>query len=634
MINKITNFAFSVLIVCIVASCATTSTQSKKVSQTEKPEIKKAEELIQDGQFQDAATIFWNLAENKPSPQRETLQLRAAETVLRPETKAQAQQYLYAIDEKKLTQDLLVRKRVATAELKLLYGQAQLALEAIPEKLIDASPKYKPHVLAVRAKALQAAKYTYESIETRIALNPLLNNKDQYNKNNDLIWQSLLKSNRDEIAEWQTKNSDPEFDAWISLALIQKQPYGNLPELNNEVQQWRNQHGNHKIPNYIVDSIAKDWASYHISPNKIALLLPMTGRYSQVAEAIYAGITTAREFGGTLNPAPELVLYDTGDDPTAAVSYYQRAVSESVDFVIGPLQKNAVTTLVKQKLISVPTLTLNYSDDFHIENKNLYQFGLLPEDEARQVAERASIDNFQTALVLVPESEWGTRILEEFTSRFTELGGVVLQVERYYTNEPDHSIAIKNLLQLSQSEQRRSRVQSIIGQNIEFEPRRRQDGDFIFMAATPAQARLIRPQLSYHFANDLPVYSTSHIFSGNENLAADQDINGITYCDIPWLLSNETTIQLLKDSLDLQESSSPSRLPRFAALGIDAYQIIPHLQRLAAYEYDSYHGVTGRLSINKNQRIYRELLWARFKNGRPQTIGFSPYIDIQPSLKE
>ena len=630
MIKKITQIVVLVFIVCALASCATPTISGKRVSQVEKSQIRQAEKLIQEEQYQEAASIFWNLSENKPSPQREALQLRAAEAVLHPQTKLQAQQYLGAIDEKVLTQDLLVRKRVATAELKLLNGQPQLALEVIPENLINASPKYKPHVLAVRAKALQSAQQIRESIETRIALNPLLTNKEQYNKNNNLIWQSLLKSNRDELTEWQTTNSDPELAAWLSLALIQKQPYENLPALDNEVQQWRKQHQGHKVPNNIVDSIAQDWASYHISPNKIALLLPMTGRYSQVAEAIYAGIITAREFGETFNPPPELVLYDIGDDASSAASYFRRAVGEGADLVIGPLQKEAVNILAKEEQLAVPTLTLNYADNLHAEEKNLYQFGLLPEDEARQVAERASLDNLHTALVLVPESEWGTRILGAFTSRFVELGGVVLQAERYYVNDSDHSVAIKNLLQINQSEKRRRNIQAIIKQNVEFEPRRRQDADFVFLAATPPQARLLRPQLNFHFATDLPVYATSHVFSGNENIAADQDINGITYCDIPWLLSNDTSIELLRDSLDLQESSSPSRLPRFAALGIDAYQIIPHLQRLAAYEYDSYHGTTGRLSIHSDNRIYRELIWAKFQNGRPQIIGFLPYANSQP----
>jgi len=612
---------------CILPSCADFRLYTSKASDSaSSSQTLRAEKFLKAGKYQEAADIFWSEAKTRPSPQKEALQIRAAEAVLQPETKLQAQQYLSAIDESALTKDLLVRKRVASAELALLSGQPQVALYAATEKLINVSEKYNPHLLAVRAKALKSAGMMKQSIETRIALNKLLRNPGQLKKNNELIWQTLLDTNNTELNSWSASNNKPELAAWLSLAAIQKRPHENQLSLDNEIQLWRTSHPEQRIPNHIIDSITKDYASFHITPNKIALLLPLTGRYSKVAEAVYAGITTAREFGEAFNPPPELVVYDTGDDPISAISYYQRAVTEGADFIIGPFQKDAVRILVKQGSVPVPTLSLNYSDSELDGAQNLYQFGLLPEDEAKQVAERASFENKGAALVLVPEGEWGTRLLAAFTERFHELGGSVIQSERYFPQNSDYSVAIKSLLQLNQSEQRRRNVQSIIKTNIEFEPRRRQDADFIFIAASPQQARLIRPQLSFHFASDLPVFATSHIFSGNENISADQDINGVTYCDLPWLLSDDPSMELLRDTLDLQTSSSSSRLPRFAALGIDAYQVIPHLQRLSANDFDRYQGTTGKLSIDAQNRIYRELIWAKFEKGRPESLGETPNI--------
>lgn len=624
--QKTAHIVVLIITLCALASCAGFPLSGSKGLAN--AQIRHAEKLLEAGEYQEAADIFWSVAETKSSPQREALQIRAAETVLRPETKLQAQQYLSAIDESVLTQDLFVRKRVAIAELGLINGQPQLALDTVPEKLLELSQRYKPHVLAARAKALQAAGHTRYSIQTRVALNPLLKKPEQLKKNNELIWQSLLNASIEEINTWASNNENPDLAAWLNLASIQKQAHENLPSLQNKLQQWRIQFQHKKVPNYIIDSIAQDWATFRIAPNKIALLLPMTGRYSKIAEAIYAGITTAREFGEAFNPSPDIVLYDTGDDPVTAASYHRRAVSDGADFIIGPLQKDAVSVLASQEQLAVPTLSLNYADDVLAGPQKLFQFGLLPEDEARQVAERASLDNHQAALVLVPEGKWGTRLLEAFTTRFFELGGATLQSERYIAKDADYSVAIKTLLQINQSEQRRRNIQSIIKKEVKFEPRRRQDADFIFIAASPKQARSLRPQLSYHYASDLPVYATSHVFSGSENISADQDINGVTYCDIPWLLSNDPSVELLRDSLDLQLSSSQSRLPRFAALGIDAYQIIPHLQRLAAHEYDRYDGVTGKLSVGGQNRVFRELVWAKFQDGRPQSI---PSTAPQPS---
>lgn len=621
----------TLLVTCMLWSCADFPLDAGKVFDSESSsQTRRAEKLLATGKYQEAASIFWAEAETRSSPQKEALQIRAAEAVLQPETKLQAQQYLGAIDESVLSKDLLVRKRVASAELALLNGQPQLALDAAPEKLINVSQKYNPHLLAVRAKALKSAGMMKKSIETRIALNQLLRKPAQLEKNNELIWQTLLNTNNTELNSWSASNNNPELAAWLSLVAIQKQPHENQASIDNAIQQWRSKYSKQRIPNHIIDSITKDYASFHIAPNKIALLLPLTGRYSVVAEAIYSGINTAREFGEAFNPPPELVVYDTGDDPTLALSYYQRAVTEGADFIIGPFQKDAVRTLANQGALSVPTLSLNYSDSELEGAQNLYQFGLLPEDEARQVAERASFENKGAALVLVPEGEWGTRLLSSFTNRFHELGGSVIQSERYLPQNSDYSVAIKSLLQLNQSEQRRRTVQSIVKAKVEFEPRRRQDADFIFIAASPQQARLIRPQLSYHYASDLPVYATSHVFSGNENISADKDINGVMYCDVPWLLSTDPSMELLRDSLDLLSSSSSSRLPRFAALGIDAYLVIPHLQRLAANDFDRYEGTTGKLSMDAQNRIYRQLIWAKFENGRPESLGVTP--DLTPDF--
>ncbi len=625
--DKVIILLMALSTVIVLTSCADFPLNTGNVLDAESSsQTRRAEKLLNAGKYQEAAAIFWAEAETRSSPQKEALQIRAAESVLQPETKAQAQQYLSAVDESVLTKDLLVRKRVASAELALLNGQPQVALEVAPEKLVNISEKYNPHLLAVRAKALNSAGKMKQSIETRIALNQLLRKPAQLKKNNELIWQTLLSTNNTELNSWSAGSNSSELNAWLSLVTIQKRPHENQPSLDSEIQQWRANHPNNKIPNHIINSITKDYASFHIAPNKIALLLPLTGRYGKVAEAIYAGITTAREFGDAFNPAPEVVVYDTGDDPTSALSYYQRAVNEGADFVIGPFQKDAVRSLANQGSLPVPTLSLNYSDGELEGAQNLYQFGLLPEDEAKQVAERASFENKNAALVLVPEGEWGTRLLVAFTNRFHELGGSVLKSERYEPQSSDYSVAIKSLLQLNQSEQRRRNVQSIVKAEVEFEPRRRQDADFIFIAASPQQARQIRPQLSYYYASDLPVFATSHVFSGNENISADKDINGIIYCDLPWLLSNNPSIELLRDSLDLQSTSSSSRLPRFAALGIDAYQVIPHLQRLAANNFDRYQGTTGKLSVNAQNRIYRELLWAKIQNGRPESLGETPNL--------
>ena len=606
---------------CLLASCTDLPTPSPPPEPVpEETRLSQAEAHLKAGNYRQAANMFWAIAKTKDSPQREMLQLHAAETVLRPESVDLAGKFLDAIDESVLSEGVLVRKRIAEAELALMNKRPQLALDAVPEKMIDLSPRHKVRLLSVRAEALRATERTIEFLETLTALNRLLPDHDQKEKNSALIWESLMTAEQKEIVSWAVENTDCDLAAWLSLAQIFKRAHKSLFVLEDEIQKWQSLFPGHVVPAHIVESVTQDRASSQVAPERIAILLPITGRYSANAEAIFAGIATAREFEETLGPPPELVLYDTGDSAADAVEHYLRAVHEGSDFIIGPLQKEAVRLVAGQEQLPVPTLLLNYTNDPVPDSSMLFQFGLLPENEARQVAERAASDHLRTALALIPEGDWGSRLFKTFNTRFSELGGVVLQVERYLAKDSDYSGPIKRLLQLDQSEQRRRNLQETVKQRVKFKPYRRQDADFVFLAGLPPQARLLRPQLSYHYASDLPVYATSHIFSGNENISADQDIEGITYCDIPWILSDSPKVELLRDSFDLQLSSSKSRLPRFAALGVDAYRIVPHLSMLAAYKDNHFEGMTGILSMDSNNRIFRKLSWAQFKKGRPRAF--------------
>ena len=133
------------------------------------------------------------------------------------------------------------------------------------------------------------------------------------------------------------------------------------------------------------------------------------------------------------------------------MTLYQRAVDEGANYIVGPLDKAVINQLSQSEPLEVPILTLNYAEDNSNTNDKLYQFGLLPEDEARQVAEQAIRQNKTKAAILVPDTPWGERLRIAFQQRFTELGGVVLSAQSFDDKIDDYSQAIKKMLNLSQS---------------------------------------------------------------------------------------------------------------------------------------------------------------------------------------
>ncbi len=92
---------------------------------------------------------------------------------------------------------------------------------------------------------------------------------------------------------------------------------------------------------------------------------------------------------------------------------------------------------------------------------NLYQFGLRPEDEVEQIADFALAQDKHYAIVLVPDTDWGYRLRGAFSKRFESLGGPVVGSSVYPKKKNDYSAAIKNLLNLTTSNHRKSILQQV-----------------------------------------------------------------------------------------------------------------------------------------------------------------------------
>ena len=92
--------------------------------------------------------------------------------------------------------------------------------------------------------------------------------------------------------------------------------------------------------------------------NKIALLLPMTGKYSKIGKAILNGIEI--ELKDTSKYIkPELSIFDTGDEDTNLKKIYSEMLSNDFDYVIGPLRKGFIEKISKYSSKELPVLTLN-----------------------------------------------------------------------------------------------------------------------------------------------------------------------------------------------------------------------------------------------------------------------------------
>jgi outer membrane PBP1 activator LpoA protein len=612
------------LITATLMSCAALVGPSTK----EKTELTlaRAAQLASQGNREAAAKIYWDLAESSESPQREKFQIQAAELVLAEDTVVLSREYLSSIDETRLQGTLLVRKRLAEAELALLEGRPNAALEALSPTLDNMAPSLFTKIMMLRARALQRQGQKLASIKVRINLDHRLTQPDELELNHKAIWETLGTMRIEELSDYSMAASEVYLKGWLELAYLAHTAPPELSALNQELEAWQRRFPDHPAAVDIVPLIVEGWQALQLKVERLALILSLNRRFAAIANAIITGIMAAYYEDNANGTQPVIQVYDLGDKPQNINNLYARAVSEGADAVIGPLNKQAVAKLISMKELPIPVLTLNYGGDTRNVPSNLYQFGLLPEDEAKQVAERASGDGYQRAVVFVPRGEWGTRLLEAFGARFEALGGTVTTAEYFEPNATDYSVSIKRALLLNESEQRYRSLKKTLNLDLKFTPHRRQDVDFVFMGASPRQARLLRPQLDFHYAFDLPAYATSDIYSGTSDPAANRDINDVIYCDIPWILDHGDAVSDLRTHIEALVPDISRQFPRLIAMGIDAYHLIPHIKLLAARPHEHMPGLTGKLSMGDSNRVYRQLEWARFVNGEPTTIK-----DLSPS---
>lgn len=450
-----------------------------------------------------------------------------------------------------------------------------------------------------------------------------------------LIWRGLSRAREPITTDNLPQDVPNSVRGWLELGRVGQNAWQNPYEFPARLDAWARRYSSHPARRVLFEEILAEHERRFGYPERIALLLPMSGRHAASAEAVRDGFLAALYQHASHRTAPEVRLYDTAGEPERAVEAARRAMREGAGIIVGPLTKEALGALNRADDINVPVLGLNYleSSEMAYARAGLVQFGLLPEDEAIQVAERSFAEGFTRAAALVPENDFGLRLLAAFRNRFEELGGELLVVQRYRPGQADYSTPIMRTLGLDESRLRYQQLRGITGQSMEFEPRRRQDIEFLFLGANFDEARLIRPQLRFHHAISLPVYSTSHVYRPGQT---DRDLDGIRFADMPWILAPDLIGKDVRDSIANLWPGRFERSGRLYALGFDAFRLAPLVMNNDPALQNPLPAMSGLLSLDQFGRIRRDLYWARFASGVPRLLPAveEPAHDAQGEVRE
>ncbi|HXW74962.1 MAG TPA: penicillin-binding protein activator [Steroidobacteraceae bacterium] len=341
----------------------------------------------------------------------------------------------------------------------------------------------------------------------------------------------------------------------------------------------------------------------------IAVLLPVSGRAAAAATSVRDGFMTAY-YQTPLAERPRVRIYDTGSQSVADA--LALAIGKGADFIVGPLTREEVTAAAEYPGPRPPVLALNFLPADHPPPAQFYQYALSPEDEARMAARRVLEDHHRRGVALVPAGDWGTRVLAAFKQELQAGGGDLLGTAFLDSGRTDYSAPITEVLRINDSIARARRLESVLGTKLQFEPRRRSDIEFIFAPAQASVERLLRPQLRFHYAGDIPTYATSDAFE--PDVRANEDLEGLMFPDMPWMLGGDLADAVHAAAREAWPTGGPYR-GRLFAFGFDAFRLAQALRHPAVTGNISVEGLTGRLSLDDERRVRREIGWAQLHEG-------------------
>ncbi|MGY0616637.1 penicillin-binding protein activator [Vibrio sp. FJH11] len=460
---------------------------------------------------------------------------------------------------------------------------------------------------AMRADAYQSLNQPFDANRELVLLGQYSSSPEQ-REISSRIWMNFGSYSQSELSALKTDPNEDILDGWLQLAIYSKTYSGNLSQLRNTLERWLAENPSHPAAVYTPTEIQNILSLNIVKPNNTALLLPLTGKFAPQAELIREGFMFAMMNDETRDQSSSVTVIDT--HAYSAEQIKQRLISENIDFVVGPLQKENVELL--QTSIdgsasgpTIPALALNIPEEVQ-PGSNICYLALSPEQEAAQAAKHLFSQGYNFPLILAPKGSYGQRVAEAFNEEWRKYSSNKVATT-YFGDNRQLQKDINDVFGLQESKQRIAQMQSLMQIKLETQPRSRRDVDAVYAVARSNELTLIKPFIEVAINPDAKppkMFSSSRSNSGGTSY---DDLNGIIYSDIPLLIDPDPTVAAEMKELWGPQSNMEIRLK---ALGMDAYKLIGELPQMKAVPGLSVRGQTGVLSIDSNCVVQRELSWA------------------------
>ena len=554
-----------------------------------------AANLANQGQFDQAAQAYLTLAAQAPD-RADHYKLLAAEAYREENALDRATPIVVGIRRDKLSDDEPVRLDLLRAEIALHQHDPAAALNLTTQPDLSVPPNLRPRLLILRADALAGTGDLWGAAINRIQLDSTLQGVDRA-QNRDQALTLLTKLGVEPLKQRAAAMQQGDrMLPWVNEAL------GRLGVTVAQAQP--------NLQQAVGTLVAGNGASVregYTMPAHVALLLPNNDGLVGVSAAIREGFFAAYfQSSDTHAPRATVRVYDSGGNAATAIKAYNQAVSDGAKMVVGPLLRTEVTGVLGQSSLPVPVLALNHAENDKLATGTANEFALMPEDEGAQAADHMIERGVHNAYVLISGDDFAKRAAAAFKAEWAAKGGQIAGQAQLPASGVNYGDAISALNAGSAGA----------------------DAG-IFISMRTEQARLLLPQLRVQRIS-LPVFATSHIYGGSDNPTADRDLEGVEFCDAPWLFNAQSGLPDYQN-IAAQLPAARSGTAQLFAFGMDAWSLVPYIDWLRSHPGSYLPGATGQLTVDTFGHVKRMLTWLKFQDGVARPSNGSLDIDNTPA---
>ncbi|MFT5161491.1 MAG: outer membrane PBP1 activator LpoA protein [Alteromonadaceae bacterium] len=591
------------LMLTLLASCATApvkkSTQAQtKPTQVKQPQVYSSDDYLRMAkQANDSPTYLLKAAQTAQQEGHFHKSLIIATTLEKNQLPLAIAQQLVLVK----VNGLLQVEQLSEAEKTLFTPMAK-------------SLAIKNDIALLKVKLYSQQNRYIESLSELFVIEKAVENHEIHADHNEIaqtIWHQLNQLPNISLDTF-TYEGYTNAKSWIELVKITRLYAGQPSVLQRQLKNWYELHPMHSAMSVLPESFQRSLNVEPFVPTKIAVLLPFTGKFRKQAKAVRNGLLIANQDKHNI----KLMFIDS---ELSLTTVEQRLQAQQVEFIIGPLRKEKVQEFAQSAVIAaLPTLFLNTAE--HNINQQHYFFGLNPEDEVQQAANRLFELGYNKPSIIAPGNGTGKRLSEAFVeawlSQRTDKPILTPQIS-YFVDQAQMQTAVKSLLDVEQSKQRIKKIKSLINKNLKTESRNRKDIDVIYVIGNNIQTKLIKPLIDVNtspFTTAIPVYASSRSHGLQSNNSDKRDLRSLIFTEIPWLLDSEKHYVKQRGLFDKLWPGQEESLRRLFALGYDSLYLIDRIAQLRVLNGLTERGMSGLISVDENGFIKRRHLWAQYNS--------------------